>query len=441
MTLGNIKRNIILLTFSNLLISIVDFCFNIYLSRIYGSEGMGLLSIIGPINCFFLSFMTQGIVVTISKTSATYYQEHRYEEMNKTIEISLLASFVWSLFLVLVILFSAKPIALFFFGNKQLITPIIATCPLMILMSISNVLKGHFLGLQKIRIPALINITEKLLRFPILYFLIRFFLNRTALHPATLVYFCYALGELHSVFFLLLYYKKTKVSYRINRNISIKEVKEIIFPMIKKAFPICMTQCVLELANVFSSVIVKSRLCFSGYSIAETLSLMGKYNGMVLPLMTYPMVLIGSICSIAVPKISAMLSVGKKKGTARMINRVLSVSFLIGMITGIILWLFSSKLGILFYHQQGLNLMIKAGAFCVPVLYIAEASSSLLISLGEEVRSFQNNLLHQLILLIVLILFTGMPVINVYGYFIAIFISHLVLLLMNIHFLKLHQLY
>lgn len=441
MTLGNVKKNIIVLTFSNLLISIVDFCFNIYLSRVYGSEGMGLLSIIGPINCFFLSFMTQGIVITISKTSAGYYQEHRYGEMNKTIKVSLWASFIWSLFLVLVIILTAKPIASFFFGNTQLVMPIIATCPLMILMSLSNIIKGHFFGLEKIRIPALINITEKLLRFPILYILVRFLLNRADFHPVTLVYLCYALGELHSVFLLTLYYKKTKPAVSAKGKLSITDVKEILYPIIRKAFPLCMTQCVLELANVFSSVIVKSRLCFTGYSVSETLSLMGKYNGMVLPLMTYPMVLIGSTCAIAVPKIAAMLSVGKKKATIRMIRRVLSLSLFIGIVTGMILWLFSSELGPLFYHQQNLELMIKTGAVCVPLLYVSEASSSLLISIGEEVRSFQTNLLHQLILLICLIIFTGIPWINVYGYFIAIFISHLVLLLQNIYFLKLHRLY
>ena len=50
-----------------MIIGLIEFIFNMYLSRIFGAEGLGLLSLVSPINCLFLSFMTEGLVVTISK--------------------------------------------------------------------------------------------------------------------------------------------------------------------------------------------------------------------------------------------------------------------------------------------------------------------------------------------------------------------------------------
>ena len=174
MFLGKVKQNIIVLAVSNLIIGLIEFIFNMYLSRIFGAEGLGLLSLVSPINCLFLSFMTEGLVVTISKISAKHQHFRNYAEMDVSIKISTAFSFLWSLFLVGVVFLTAKPIATWFLGDSSLTYTILATCPLMILMSISNIVKGHFLGLAKIKVPSAINISEKILRFPILYCLMEF---------------------------------------------------------------------------------------------------------------------------------------------------------------------------------------------------------------------------------------------------------------------------
>ena len=108
--------------------------------------------------------------------------------MDGMIKISTAFSFLWSILLSGLVWLTAGPIASGFLGDPSLRYPILSVCPLMILMSISNIVKGHFLGLAKIKIPSAINISEKILRFPILYTLIRFCLNHTDFPPVTLVY-------------------------------------------------------------------------------------------------------------------------------------------------------------------------------------------------------------------------------------------------------------
>lgn len=456
MTFGNVKQNITVLAASNLIIGLIEFVFNMYLSRILGAEGLGLLSLVAPVNALFLSFMTEGIVVTMSKISAKHNHFGRYEAMDKTVKVATVASFFWSLLLVGVIWLTAGPIASGFLGDPQLVYPILATCPLMMLMSVSNIVKGHFLGLAKIKVPSAINISEKLLRFPILYCLIRFLLNRTGLPPVTLVYLCYAIGEMQSVLFLLLYYKKTRpreCSYEASgksllrgwsskassRKITLREVKDILVPLAKGAAPICLTQCVLEGVNAFSSVIVKLRLCTIGYTAPEALSLLGKYKGMVFPLMAYPMILVGATCSIVVPKISTMTAAGKGRFADRLIKRSLALAFFIGILTLFIFWIFADDMGYLFYKRSDLGFMIRMAGLCSPLLYMTATSTSLLIGIGQEGQSFRNSLLQQLLLLIFLMIFTGIPSLNIYGYIVAIAISNAILLILNLYSLKLHR--
>lgn len=446
MTLGGVKRNILTLTFANLCIGLVEFFFSLYLSRVLGAEGLGMLHLVTPINSLFLSFMTEGLVTTTSKISAAYYAHGRLSLMHHSIKVFTVFSFLWALLLVGVVLATARPLADWFLQESSLYYPILSTCPLMLLMSISNIIKGHFLGLSRIKIPAVINVTEKLLRFPILYILIRFCLNHLSVPAVTFVYLCYGIGEIHSVFWLIVYYRWTKRRLAARaESLSSKgdwirkpSVGSILKPLLLGAVPICSTQCLLELVNAFSSVVVKSRLCAIGCTSAEALGLLGKYKGMVFPLMSYPMILVGSICSITVPQVATLLSNSKERAASRLVQRCLLAAFFIGFLTAIVFWLCADQMGHLFYKRDDLGLLIRLSALCAPVLDIAAVSGSLLIAVGKESQSFRNTLTQQLLLLILTILLVGIPSLNIYGYVLSFTLSNIVLVLMNLFFLKEH---
>lgn len=434
------KKNIVTLAAANLAIGLVEFVFNMYLSRVLGAEGLGTLSLVSPINCLFLSFMTEGLVVTLSKISARNQHFGDTGAMYRTVQVSTVFSFLWSVFLCFVVVLSADMIAGGFLGDASLAQTIVATCPLMLLMSVSNITKGHFLGVSKITIPALINITEKLLRFPILYLLIRFLLNVTGLSTVTLVYLCYAIGELHSVLWLTVYYRMQK---RASSKPTAKGrpaagltgnpgIGDILRPLIAGAAPICMTQCCLEFFNALSSVIVKARLCSIGLDSSEALELLGKYKGMVFPLMNYPMILVGAICAIVVPKIATFIAAGKFGPARRLQRRALGWALIIGLATSVLFMFTADGMGELFYKRDDLGALIRLAGLCAPVLYLSATSTSLLISIGHEPESFRNSLLQQLLLLIGLTVFTGIPQLNIYGFLLAVACSVTVLLIQNL---------
>ncbi len=444
MTLGNIKRNILALTFANLCIGLVEFFFSLYLSRVLGAEGLGMLHLVTPINCLFLSFMTEGLVTTTSKISVAHYGRGQLDLMDHSIKVFTAFSFAWAMVLVSVVFLTAHPLAVYFLGEPALYYPILSTCPLMLLMSVSNILKGHFLGLARIKVPAVINVTEKLLRFPILYLLIRFCLNRISVPPVTFVYLCYGIGEIHSVFWLIVYYRwdrlrLTRGAASLQRGrIQSDEIIRMLKPLIMGAAPICSTQCLLELSGAFASVAVKSRLCAAGFSSGEALGLFGKYRGMVFPLMAYPMILIGSICSIIVPQVSTLLENGKSDAAARLMRRCLLAAFFVGLATAVVFFLTADEMGNLFYKRDDLGMMIRLSGFCAPVLDVAAVSTSLLIATGREGQSFRNALLQQLLLLISIILLVGIPMLNIYGYILSFASSNMVLVILNLYFLKEH---
>lgn len=447
-SMGSIKRNILALTFANLCIGLVEFFFSLYLSRVLGPEGLGMLHLVTPVNCLFLSFMTEGLVTTTSKISAAHFAHGRFDLMDRCIKVYTTFSFLWAVVLVGVVFLTAHPLAEWFLGEPDLYYPILSTCPLMLLMSVSNIVKGHFLGLSRIKIPAVINVTEKLLRFPILYFLIRFCLHRIPVPAVTFVYLCYGLGEIHSVLWLIVYYRWDR--WKLMRQDSVKKGSTassqrdyvspwiLLKPLIRGAVPICSTQCLLELSGAFASVAVKARLCSIGMSSAEALALLGKYRGMVFPLMAYPMILIGSICNIIVPQVSTLLEDGKRSAADRLLRRCLVAALGVGVATTLVFWIGADGMGALFYKRDDLGLLIRLSGLCAPILDVAAVSTSLLIGVGMEGQSFRSALLQQLLLLIFIILLVGIPALNIYGYVLAFALSNMVLVLINLYFLKEH---
>ena len=160
---------------------------------------------------------------------------------------------------------------------------------------------------------------------------------------------------------------------------------------------------------------------------------------MVFPLMAYPMILIGSVCSIVVPQVSTFLEENKVPAAKRLIRRCLLVSFAIGLVTTLVFFIAADQMGALFYKRNDLGLMIRLSGLCAPILDVAAVSTSLLIAIGKEGQSFRNALLQQLLLLIFIILLVGVPAINIYGYILSFALSNSVLVAMNLYFLKTHH--
>ena len=104
----------------------------------------------------------------------------------------------------------------------------------------------------------------------------------------------------------------------------------------------------------------------------------------------------------------------------------------IGLATSVLFMFTADGMGELFYKRDDLGALIRLAGLCAPVLYLSATSTSLLISIGHESESFRNSLLQQLLLLIGLTVFTGIPQLNIYGFLLAVACSVIVLLIQNL---------
>lgn len=428
----NFFKNSFFLTASNISTGILGFIFSIYLSKIIGPEGMGLYGLIMPIYNLFICLMTAGIIAAISQRSAILSSKGETNNLFKTIRTVAFFNITWSIFIGLLVFFIAPFISKYGIKDIRTINAIRVTCPAMVFIAVSNILKGYFYGTSKIIIPAFIDILEKAMRIITISLLIFAFNAKSLSTLVTLAYVSLAIGELQSLILLYCYYKHT--TKKITPSYEKTERKgQLLFNVLIISLPLCINGFLGNIFATISTLVVPRRLIAAGFEYSTALGMIGKFSGMALTIVTFPMIVIGSINMLLVPDLSTSLSKGEYYNASVRIKKVLKIAFLLGLATMIICLLIPDSLGEMFYGRKDLGLYIKVSALSAPIFFAANTMFGILNGLNKQGIILRNSMIISLIELICLFFLTSIPNINIFSYAITIFITSTLSLIINLH--------
>ena len=203
-------KNSFFLTAANITTGILGFIFSMYLNNLAGPEGVALYGLVMPVYNLFICLMTAGIIAAISQRSAIYQSKGEYNNLFKTIRSVTFFNIIWSIVIGILVFFLAPYISKYGIKDVRTLNAIKVTCPAMIFIALSNILKGFFYGTSKIAVPAIIDISEKAMRIITIALLVYVFKAQSLSSLITLAYVSLALGELQSLILLFCYYKYTK---------------------------------------------------------------------------------------------------------------------------------------------------------------------------------------------------------------------------------------
>jgi len=428
----NFLKNSFLLIASNVTTGILGFIFSIYLSKVLGAEGMGLYNLVMPIYNLFICLMTAGIVASISKITAVYAQKGEHNNIVKTIRVVSLFNISWAFLIGIIVFFSAPLIGKYGINDIRTINAIKVICPAMVCIAISNILKGYFYGTCKITVPAIIDIFEKAMRILIVSLLIFLTQAQTLEAMVTLATIALCIGEFQSLFFLFIYYK-----YSINKMPISHEIPEskfqLLFDVTIISIPLCMNGFLTNILGTLSTLIVPRRLLVSGFSYTDALSMIGKYTGMALSVITIPIIIVSTINTLLIPDLSQSLVLGKQYEASLRIKKVIKFAFLLGIATTVICNIVPDALGQMFYDRNDLGLYIRFASLATPILFPAITMFGILNGLNRQGIILRNSLIEAIIELICLYIFTAIPSINIFGYSLTMVIACTIGLILNMY--------
>lgn len=432
----NFYKDSFILTLSNLTTGIFGFMFSIILSRELGPEGMGLYGLVMPVYNLFICLISGGMVTALSRVSSIYFFKHDNANLHKSIKVSLIFDLIWAVGISFFVFISGRFISLNIIRDARTAYAIQVTCPAMIFIALSSILKGYFYGTFKIKIPAFIDIFEKFVRIIILVGVVKLLSLSGTENTVTAAYVALAVGEFISLLLLYIYYIRSKNTVFYIGSSKTEDSLQLLFDVLVISFPLCLNGFLSTLLSTASTLLVPRRLISAGIEYNSALGLIGKFTGMTMTIIFFPLIVINSISTLLIPDLSKNISQKDYWSARKRISEVLKISLLLGISTFLIGITIPDSLGFMFFKRNDLGAYIKFAVLSAPITYLAVATYGIMNGLGSQKLILKNSLIVSIEELILLYILIGIPSINIFGYGISQIITSTTIFILNIHEIK-----
>lgn len=429
------KRESSILIISNLTTGVFGFIFSILLSKKLGAEGMGLYGMIMPIYDLFICLICGGIIAAISRITSVYFYKKDLCNLNGTIDATMSFDIVWAIIIAVIVFSFAPLISKYVIKDARALHSLQIMCPAMVFIAMSSIFKGYFYGCSKSKIPAIIDICEKAMRVFIFLSITYFITTDTITTTVSAAYTTLACGEFISIVLLYFFYKlnnKDITSYSKHK----VDKFQLIFDVFVISFPLCLDGFLSTAIGAISTLLLPRRLISCGMDYSAALSLIGRFANMALIIPIFPIIIVGSICTILVPDLSKNADHKNYFAIEERIKSVLRISLLLGLSSLALCICIPDSLGMLFFNRNDLGHYISFIALSAPLLYVATTTNAILNGLGKQNVILKNSLIVSVEDLLIIYVLSGIPSINIYSYGIALFATSLTLLLLNFHEIK-----
>lgn len=420
----------VILTLTGLVSRFIGFFYRIFLSNVFGAEGMGIYQLISPVLALSFSLTVSGIQTAISKFVAGETSTRDYKSSFRTLWAGFLLAMALSVACTLYIYLGADHIACVFLMEERT-APLLRIIALSIPMAtVHSCINGYFYGIRKTGIPAFSQLAEQVCRVGSVY-LIYDICQKYGLTPtisfavvglvigesaSMIVSVVAILARAHRVFPAGTHSMIQELSVFHSRSATklLGIYRRICGQLLRLAVPLSANRLVLNLLQSVEAIYIPNRLMAYGLSNADALSVYGVLTGMSLPLILFPSAITNSISVLLLPIVSEADASGDQRAVRRAIITSIRLCLLLGFFFTSLFLIFGKPAGRLLFHSELAGSFILTLSFLCPFMYIASMLNSILNGLGKTIRTFLFSVAS--LLLRLLFVFFAIPRYGIQGY-------------------------
>ena len=157
-------RSTVILTAVSLFAQAVGFVYRVFLSRMVGSEVMGLYQLVMPVSAVFMSLTAVGFTVACSNLSSRYHALGNARAAAQTVRTCVLGFLLSFAVVAAVVGLFSDPISVYLLGDARSQLGLLLLLPCVLLTGLENIHKHYFYGSGNVRPPAVTEICEQLIR-------------------------------------------------------------------------------------------------------------------------------------------------------------------------------------------------------------------------------------------------------------------------------------
>ena len=388
------KQSIILgtviLTLTGFLSRFIGFFYRIFLSRVFGEEGIGLYQLIFPVYALCISFSISGIETALSRTVARKQALGKPDEVKEVLLSGLTVAFFLSLFCTFFIQKNA-----FFIVDRLLHD---SRCKNMLIIlsyafpfcAIHSCICGYYYGLKETKIPAISQLIEQSTRILSVYIFFFLLIRKGHTVSISIAVSGLVIGELFSTAYAAQIFNYFPCTLTTITNLC-KNFPRHLRELLSLSIPLTANRVLINLLQSIEAISIPMQLRRFQYSASESLRIYGVLNGMALPCILFPTAVTSSLSIMLMPAVAEIQAAQDPSSLLRIIKKVSRFCFSLGLFSCLCFLLFGHLLGNILFHSDSAGNFIVTLSWICPFLYVNSSFLSIINGLGKTGWTFLIN--------------------------------------------------
>ena len=340
-----IKSTLVLLI-GGIVTKILGMLIKIVMGRFVGAEGLGLYMMILPTFSLFISLGQVGMPTALIKLVSTKKYNNK-----KLLFSTFIFTFIINIFLIFIIILGSKFIAVNLLKNINTYYGLLSIGLVIPFTTISSICRSYFFGKEMVYPHVISNIIEDVVRL-ILIFLGRSFYKKSLSFIVCYLILINVISELVSILVLMFFLPK---------NISLSKSdfifdKNYFYDSLSIGIPNTLSRLISSIGYFLEPILLINLLSFNGYSNTYITYNYGVLSGFVMPIVLLPSFFTSALSQALFPIISRDYSNKNYSGIKKKMLLGISLSFGIGFILSLIIFIFARYLLFFLYGTyEGIN--------------------------------------------------------------------------------------
>jgi len=413
-----IKGTLILLA-AGIVNRVLGFLPRMALPRIIGPEGVGLYQMAWPMLTVVITVVSGGLPLAVAKLTAEAQAEGNRRKAAAVLKTALAAAVGLSLAFAVLCMAFADWIAQHVFTDERVKRPFLAMAPVMLIVSVSAVLRGYFQGLHDMVPTALSQFVETLVRIVFVLALSFLLMPKGVEYGAAGAMLGVAAGEFAGLTVLAVRWRKERRDAgRPPRGDA--GPAGIAGRMFRIALPVTGSRLVGSGSYFLESVLIVQTLAAAGVATAAATAQYGVLQGMVMPVLLLPTALTYSLAVSLVPSLSEAKQRQDRRTVIKRMRQSLRLSLVAGAPFAVLLYAFAEPLCLLVFGSREAGVMLRMMAPVAVFLYLQGPLAAALQALDRAGTALANTAAGAAAKLALIAVLASRPGLGIIGAVIAI---------------------
>ncbi len=426
----------VILTATGFISRIIGFFYRIYLSRLFGEEGMGIYQLLSPVLALSFSLTAAGIQTAISKFVASETSTGDYRYSLRVLLTGLTLSTSLSFICMSIIIKASEQIATGFLLEPRTASMLRIVALSLPLGAVHACINGYFYGIKKANIPAIAQLTEQICRVGSVYLVTMISTAKGTSPSINVAVLGLVIGEGIAMIFTIIAAYKRFTGICVNSDIVSKDTASgkcqdsatesypfILKTLLSLAIPLSLNRVIINFLQSIEAIYIPNKLLSYGYDTQTALSVYGVLTGMAMPVIMFPGALTNSVSVLLLPLVAEADATGNKDTLKRAVNKTIRYSSLLGIGCMLVFLIGGKPAGIYLFDSPLAGHFIITLSFICPFLYLSSTLSSIINGLGKPSAVFIINVISLLIRLA--FVFFTIPQVGISGYLWGILASQI----------------